>query len=131
MPPSPSWTVPGKAIFDFHHPLGLWKKNHNPAHSDSRSELQAERANRKPRAGSDGVESHTRRNWDEQTAQPCVIVLVTPTINSEVKMAAIEARRQSRSPEPEQGFLVNRSGPMQRAGVVARKSGHPAYSRSR
>ena len=25
-------------------------------------------------------------------------------------MAAIEARRHSRSPEPEQGFLVNRSG---------------------
>jgi|GraSoiStandDraft_36_1057302.scaffolds.fasta_scaffold109295_1 hypothetical protein len=23
--PSPSWTVPGKGIFDFHRPLGLWE----------------------------------------------------------------------------------------------------------
>src|SRR5215831_7566736 len=101
MPPSPSWTVPGKAIFGFHHPLGLWKKNHNPAHSESRLELQADRQTGNHSACGVGwcspITLLKTAVWDEQTAQPCVIVLVTPTINNlEVKMAAIEARRHSR-----------------------------------
>lgn len=82
MPPSPSWTVPGKAIFGFHHPLGLWKKNHNPAPLRLPLGIAGGSANRKPqRVRGRMVFPYPiqNRSWDEQTAQPCVIVLHQPS----------------------------------------------------